>query len=628
MSSSKKEIIQPRSIRLEASTVCQLKCPSCPTATGQTGKKLGAGVLKFSDFKDIVDKNPRISKIELSNWGEIFLNKELLKIIKYAYKRNVALHANVNLNNVSDDVLKGLVKYKFQRITCSIDGASQETYSIYRVNGNFNQVIENIKAINKFKARYYSRFPVLIWQFVVFGHNEHEISKARKMAEDLNMKFRAKLSWEDMYTKPFSPIKDAQLVRRETGFGVATRDEFRAKYGKEYVLRHCCLKLWDSPQINYDGRVLGCPINFWDDYGNVLKDGLVPCLNNEKIVYAREMLMGKRESREDIPCAQCKVYKRMKENKDWFTDKDIKKDYTKSRTVIMLQNKILEYKLIKGTINRLVAVKRLLRNVILILQGKESMRFGLFLSVFRATGVKPGPRLANRVYPLQIPLTPDEKKGWKPYPIFRGFTKGLQDLSCHASVLTKESCPHPPHMHKEEELLLLLTGEVELLLPTIQASDGSQYRHLKSGQFVYYPSNFAHTLQTTSETPATYLMFKWHAGVKKKKSELAFRHFSMFHPEKDFEIKYGFTPRLVFEGPTAYLQKLHCHTSTLTPGAGYKPHADIYDVAIVILEGEVETLGERVGPYSVIFYAAGKLHGMQNPGTAVAKYIVFEFHTK
>jgi len=110
MSSSKKEIIQPRSIRLEASTVCQLKCPSCPTATGQTGKKLGAGVLKFSDFKDIVDKNPRISKIELSNWGEIFLNKELLKIIKYAYKRNVALHANVNLNNVSDDVLKGLVK--------------------------------------------------------------------------------------------------------------------------------------------------------------------------------------------------------------------------------------------------------------------------------------------------------------------------------------------------------------------------------------------------------------------------------------------------------------------------------------------------------------------------------------
>jgi quercetin dioxygenase-like cupin family protein len=183
-------------------------------------------------------------------------------------------------------------------------------------------------------------------------------------------------------------------------------------------------------------------------------------------------------------------------------------------------------------------------------------------------------------------------------------------------------------MHKEEALLLLFAGEVDLMLPTIQVSDGSQYTHLQAGQFVYYPSNFAHTLQTTSQTPANYLIFKWHGSAKKKKSELSFGHFSMFQPVKDSEIKYGFTPRLVFEGPTAYLQKLHCHTSTLMPGAGYKPHSDMYDVAIVILEGEVETLGERAGPYSVIFYAAGKPHGMQNPGTAAAKYIVFEFHTR
>ena len=92
------------------------------------------------------------------------------------------------------------------------------------------------------------------------------------------------------------------------------------------------------------------------------------------------------------------------------------------------------------------------------------------------------------------------------------------------------------------------------------------------------------------------------------------------------EIKDGFCSHLVFEGPTAYLRKLHCHTSTLTPGAGYDSHIDDYDVAIIVLEGEVETLGQHVGPHSVIFYRAGEPHGMRNPGKLIAKYVVFEFH--
>ena len=148
-----RRIIQPRAIRLEASTVCQLRCPSCPTASGEVGQTLGSGFLKFSDFKKIVDDNPWVSQIELSNWGEIFLNRELVQIIRYAYERNVALKATngVNLNSVSEETLEALIKYRFRGISCSIDGASQQTYSQYRRNGNFQKVIDNIKIINKFK---------------------------------------------------------------------------------------------------------------------------------------------------------------------------------------------------------------------------------------------------------------------------------------------------------------------------------------------------------------------------------------------------------------------------------------------------------------------------------------------
>jgi MoaA/NifB/PqqE/SkfB family radical SAM enzyme len=259
-------IIKPRRIRLEASTVCQLKCPSCPTAVGKIAKTLREGFLEFDVFKNILDKNPRISNVELSNWGEIFLNNKLIEFMKYAHGHDVGLHASngANLNDVDKDVLEALVKYRFRNITCSIDGASQETYSIYRRKGDFNKVLDNVKTINKFKAKYNSQYPTLKWQFIAFGHNEHEISKARIMADDLNMVFSLKLSWENLYSDAFSPIKNAELLRMETGLGVSNNDEYRKKYRKEYA-RNCCLNLWINPQINYDGRLLGCCVNYWDD---------------------------------------------------------------------------------------------------------------------------------------------------------------------------------------------------------------------------------------------------------------------------------------------------------------------------------------------------------------------------
>ena len=203
----------PHSVSLDAATACQLKCPTCPTAKGIIAKNIGAGFLKFEDFKRFIQDNPFVANIELSNWGEIFLNPDFEKMLQFAYQHNVALSANngVNLNRVAYGVLEGLVKYKFRSLSCSIDGASQEVYSIYRVKGNFDQVISHIKKINAFKQKYRSSYPAVRWQYVAFGHNEHEIDKARQMAKELNMSFYLKLSWDNLYGTAFSPIHHRTL---------------------------------------------------------------------------------------------------------------------------------------------------------------------------------------------------------------------------------------------------------------------------------------------------------------------------------------------------------------------------------------------------------------------------------
>ena len=614
--------IYPQKIRLDASTGCQLKCRSCPTASGQTAKGLGRGFLSFKDFKKFIDKNRIITDVELSNWGEIFLNEELIQIIQYADKKSVGLHAGngANLNNVSEETLEALVKYKFRFIICSIDGASQETYSIYRANGNFQKIIENIKTINKYKDQYRSRYPRLKWQFIAFGHNEHEITRARKMAEELNMEFHVKLSWGDLYdTGVFSPVKNLGLVRKESGLGVASREEYREKYGEEYVLRSCCLEMWKSPQINYDGRVLGCSLNHWADYGNAFKYGLLKSINNEKINYAREMLMGRSESKEGVPCTNCKYYKKMKENNDWITAKEVDRYYVPNIWHIMIKNEMLKYSLTNQIVKELGIFKHYLYKM------KKKAKQKISLSLFARK--RCGRKLTSSIYPLQLPLVPDMDKVWKYYPIFNGFTKGLGMLSCHASVLTHGQSPHPPHTHEEEEMLLLLNGEIDIIFREKQNSDQEKRISIQPGQFSYYPVNFAHTLETISTQPANYMMLKWKGGLRKNDKVLPFNLFNSFDFLKDTQDEKGFRPRLVVQGQTNYLNKFHCHTSTLSPKAGYEPHDDSYDVVIIVLEGEVETLGQCVGPCGVIFYAAGEPHGIRNPGDITAKYLVFEFHT-
>jgi len=306
--------IKPTQIRLEASSVCQLMCPSCPTANKAIPSAVGSGFLKLRDFQKLLHDNPRVTEVELSNFGEIFLNPALLEIIKCAHGQSVAFTANngVNLNNVKEDVLEGLVKYRFRSMTCSIDGTSDETYRTYRVGGNFETVIENIRKINLYKKRYESECPQLMWQFVVFGHNEHEIPLARELASDLGMGFYLKLSWDS----EFSPVRNHEYVRKEVG--AATRDEYKRKYGLDYIAS-VCHQLWDQPQINWDGKVLGCCRSWRGDFGgNAFKDGLLSSLNNEQIRYARDMLLGKKVARADIPCSTCGIYSGMRADGKWL----------------------------------------------------------------------------------------------------------------------------------------------------------------------------------------------------------------------------------------------------------------------------------------------------------------------
>lgn len=226
---------------------------------------------------------------------------------------------------------------------------------------------------------------------------------------------------------------------------------------------------------------------------------------------------------------------------------------------------------------------------------------------------------------IPVPQPPDTETGWKAYPAFLGRTPNLDHLECHSSVLMPGQCPHPPHAHPEEEILILLDGEADLMLPESTDAESSALR-LRTGQAVYYPAGFPHTLKAAGADPANYLMFKWRQNRAPKRPGLAFTHLENLDPMPAPDRNQGYTPWVLLDAPTGWCTKLQSHLSYLMPGAGYDRHADAHDVALVILSGRIVANGMEGRPCDVLLFPGGEPHDMHNPDDQTARYLVFEFH--
>lgn len=93
--------------------------------------------------------------------------------------------------------------------------------------------------------------------------------------------------------------------------------------------------------------------------------------------------------------------------------------------------------------------------------------------------------------------------------------------------------------------------------------------------------------------------------------------------------KYG-SVRSFFSSPTATLENLELHVTTLNPGQSpHQPHRHPNEEMIIIRQGTVETLSngewKRVGAGSVIFNASNQLHGLKNVGHDPAIYHVINW---
>jgi mannose-6-phosphate isomerase-like protein (cupin superfamily) len=90
--------------------------------------------------------------------------------------------------------------------------------------------------------------------------------------------------------------------------------------------------------------------------------------------------------------------------------------------------------------------------------------------------------------------------------------------------------------------------------------------------------------------------------------------------------------RTVFDGPTATLNEINCHITTLNPGEVSGPsRLHVQEEVTIVKEGSIEATwdghSQTVGPGSVIFFASGATTQLRNPGKVPATYTVIYYYT-
>ncbi len=289
----KKVVYLPFILSLEPGNICNLHCPLCPTGKDEPG--LAKGFMSLELFKQVFDQlKNNLSSINLYSWGEPLLNKNIIPIIKYAKSENkkIRITTSTNLNVKDDLLLADLIASGIDEIIVSCDGANADSYVKYRVGGDFNLVVDNLRFLVGKKKELNTQTDI-IWNFLVFRHNQGEIEEARKMAKSIGVSFRSGLMRTSMKDEILKPHKDMIAQDRDW----IPDNPIYSAYDKERCATKkvikTCRKPWQEISINWDGKVFPCCAVYGDEYslGDAKVDAIKDIWNSKLFVTARREIL-------------------------------------------------------------------------------------------------------------------------------------------------------------------------------------------------------------------------------------------------------------------------------------------------------------------------------------------------
>lgn len=231
---------KPISASIEPANYCNLSCPHCPTGRkliDKTDKRL-----TLNDFKHYIDLLlPELMYLNLYFQGEPLLNKDLPEMIRYASDKGVFTCVSTNGTVLTEEVVKNIKESGVGRFIICLDGATADSYSKYRIGGDFNKVINGISLSVKYGL------PLEV-QCLLLSTTENEIDELKSLCKSLGVKrlvFKKAQFYED-----FLVPKNPKFLRykKDASGNLIPKAELKNK----------CWRLFSTIVIDVDGNVPAC----------------------------------------------------------------------------------------------------------------------------------------------------------------------------------------------------------------------------------------------------------------------------------------------------------------------------------------------------------------------------------
>lgn len=281
----------PICLSIEPTTACNLHCPECPS--GLRSFTRPTGNLKLDQFKKWLDPvKDSLWSINFYFQGEPYIYPHIHEAIQYASEAGIYTMSSTNGHFLDPVNAEKIVKSGLDRLIISVDGTTQEVYASYRIGGNLKKVLEGVKNLCAARKKGNSKTPYLIFQFLVVKPNEHQIPEIYQLAKE--------------YGIDEVKLKTAQIYHYENGSPLIPEQEIYSRYKKsdngKYVLKNKlnnhCWKLWHSPTITWDGKVVPCCFDKDAKHilGELKREDLKTVWNNQNFNDFRKKLMVSRKS--------------------------------------------------------------------------------------------------------------------------------------------------------------------------------------------------------------------------------------------------------------------------------------------------------------------------------------------
>lgn len=204
-------------VHLEITQRCQAACPMCDRNEngGRDNKHMTNAELSLDDCQSIF--SPEFIKqlktmYMCGNLGDPIVAKDTLEVFEYFRKHNpdmwLSMNTNAGAKNVEWWKQLAAIYGRMGTVIFSVDGLN-DTNHLYRQNVVWDNVERNMRAFIEAGGR-------ARWDYIVFGHNEHQVDEARAIAEQWGVE-RFQLKKSGRFFNANSQSKDKHQAQNRKG---------------------------------------------------------------------------------------------------------------------------------------------------------------------------------------------------------------------------------------------------------------------------------------------------------------------------------------------------------------------------------------------------------------------------